>query len=476
MSTLVWFRNDLRVRDNPALYHARERGPVAALFCVCAVQWRQHDVGDHRLSFLLDSLHALHGELAALGIPLEIADTPRFDAVPQAVVNAARTHGARCVAFNEEYPLNERKRDSHVIRACEDAGIRTDVHHAGTILPPGSVLTGNGDPYTVFTPFRKRWLSLLDRSAQEPLAKPKRQRAAGSGEAARGRVGLGRGLPQTIDGVARGAVAERFPAGEKEAAARLQRFLLGPAERYQTDRDFPAIDGTSTLSPYLAVGAISARQCLHAALQANRGRPADGTPGLSTWVTELIWRDFYRHVVALFPHVSRGQGFRTETDALAWRHDPEDLAAWQEGRTGYPLVDAGMRQLNATGWMHNRLRMITAMFLSKHLLLDWRLGERWFMNKLVDGDFAANNGGWQWSASTGTDAAPYFRIFNPYTQARRFDPEGRFIRRWVPELETAPDRSLFDPDKYPVSGYPRPMVDHREARQRALEAFKSLKT
>lgn len=477
MTTLVWFRNDLRARDNPALYHACERGPVIALFCVCAAQWRQHDVGDKRLSFLLDTLHALADELRELGIPLEIAHTPRFDEVPEAVVKAARDHGARCVAFNEEYPLNEKKRDSRVIRACADAEIATDVHHAGTILPPGSVLTGNGDPYSVFTPFRKRWLSLLDRRALDPLGRPRSQRDSEPSKraASQRRSAADTGLPETIDDVGRGIVADLFPAGEREAASRLESFLEGPADRYQADRDFPAIDGTSTLSPYLAVGAVSARQCLHAAVQANGGRLADGNPGLSTWITELIWRDFYRHVIALFPHVSRGQAFRTETDALAWRHSKDDLAAWQEGRTGYPLVDAGMRQLNETGWMHNRLRMITAMFLSKHLLLDWRLGERWFMNKLVDGDFAANNGGWQWSASTGTDAAPYFRIFNPQTQAKRFDPKGRFIRRWVPELENAPNKSLFDPEKHPVKGYPRPVVDHRMARQRALDAFKALK-
>jgi deoxyribodipyrimidine photo-lyase len=365
-----------------------------------------------------------------------------------------------------------------VIRACEEAGIETEAHHAGTILPPGSVLTGNGDPYSVFTPFRKRWLSILDRRALEPLGRPRSQQRAGLDDGAErpsAPAAARSELPTGIDGVGRDKVRDRFPAGEEEAAGRLARFLQEPARRYDADRDFPAIDGTSTLSPYLAAGVISPRQCLHAAVQANGGRLADGNPGISAWITELIWRDFYRHVVALFPHVSRGQAFRTETDALAWRRSEADLAAWKEGRTGYPLVDAGMRQLNETGWMHNRLRMITAMFLSKHLLLDWREGERWFMNKLVDGDFAANNGGWQWSASTGTDAAPYFRIFNPHTQAKRFDPDGRFIRRWVPELADAPDRSLFDPDKHPVKGYPRPVVNHRLARQRALEAFKALK-
>jgi len=470
MATLVWFRNDLRLRDNPALYHARERGPVAALFCICDVQWRQHDVGDNRLSFLIDSLHVLREDLRRLGIPLHVAHTPRFDRVPNAVVQTARAFGLNRVAFNEEYPVNEKKRDSRVIRACADAGIQTDIHHAGTILPPGSVLTGSGEPYSVFTPFRKRWLHRLDRAALEPLPLPRHQR-----EPALDHRAGNSAVPASIDGVAGGRVAGLFPAGEGEASARLSSFIQDHARRYREDRDFPAIDGTSTLSPYLSIGAISARQCLHAAMEANHSSIDGGSPGLSAWMTELIWRDFYRHVIALFPHVSRGQAFRTETDDLAWRRSASDLATWQEGRTGYPLVDAGMRQLNETGWMHNRLRMVTAMFLSKHLLLDWRLGERWFMNKLVDGDFAANNGGWQWSASTGTDAAPYFRIFNPQTQAKRFDPEGRFIRRWVTELKDAPPNSLFNPTRYPVPGYPQPMVDHGHARQRALGAFRALK-
>ncbi len=466
MGTLVWFRNDLRLRDNPALYHASKRGDVVAVFFICETQWRDHDVGDNRLGFLLDCLHPLERDLLKRGISLRIEHVGRFAGVPERIVRLARSLNLDRVAFNEEYPLNEKKRDSRVIRACKTAGVETDVYHSGTILPPGSVLTGNGDPYTVFTPFKRRWLSQVDSSALEPLGLPRRQGSQTAESSA---------LPGSIDGVDRARVAKRFPGGEAEAQRRLRDFMQGPSRRYASDRDFPELDGTSALSAYLSVGAISPRQCLSAAVKANRGRIGDGDPGICTWISELIWRDFYRHVIAMFPHVSRGQAFRPEADRVAWRRSAKDLAAWQEGRTGYPLVDAGMRQLNETGWMHNRLRMITAMFLSKHLLLDWRLGERYFMNQLVDGDFAANNGGWQWSASTGTDAAPYFRIFNPSTQAKRFDPEGRFIRRWVPELEGAPARSLFNPGKHLTPGYQAPIVDHAIARQRALDAFKALK-
>ena len=209
----------------------------------------------------------------------------------------------------------------------------------------------------------------------------------------------------------------------------------------------------------------------HAAAIVNGGGLVGGA--LDGWINELVWREFYRHVIAAFPHVSRGEAFRRETDAIRWRHAPEEFEAWQNGLTGYPFVDAAMRQLRDTGWMHNRLRMVTAMFLSKHLLIDWREGERHFMNNLVDGDFASNNGGWQWSASTGTDAAPYFRIFNPAAQGKKFDPGGVFTRRLVPELADVPDRYLFEPHASGLAlDYPQPIVEHRFARERALAAFR----
>lgn len=466
MRTLVWFRNDLRVDDNPALYHACAHGDVVAVFCVCNRQWRSHDVGDNRFAFLLDSLHALARDLHGLGIPLRLVNEPWFDGLAKRLVNVAQSVRADALTFNEEYPLNERVRDSRVTRAFESAGMAVTSHHGGALQSPGTVLTHQGEPYTVFTPFKRRWLGRLDSAVLEPLPRPRRQPRPEVEDSA---------LPEQTDGVQRNRVAEQWPGGAREAHRRLTQFIDDRAACYQDQRDFPAVAGTSTLSPYLSVGSISARSCLHAAFQANDGRLDGGCPGLRNWISELIWRDFYRHVTAQFPHVSRGQAFRRELDALPWRHAPAEFEAWQAGLTGYPLVDAAMRQLNDTGWMHNRLRMVTAMFLSKHLLLDWRLGERYFMEQLVDGDFAANNGGWQWSASTGTDAAPYFRIFNPFTQAQRFDPEGLFVRRHVPELAEAPTRAVLNPVKYPVDGYPPPIVDHRMARQRALDSFQALR-
>lgn len=249
---------------------------------------------------------------------------------------------------------------------------------------------------------------------------------------------------------------------------------------YQQQRDFPALSGTSSLSPYLAAGVISIRRCFNAALQLNQGELLSGQPGLSTWLNELLWREFYLHLMAAYPKLSKQQPFQAQTQQVQWRHAPADFAAWCQGQTGMPIVDAAMRQLLATGWMHNRLRMISASFLSKNLLIDWRLGEAWFMQHLIDGELAANNGGWQWCASTGTDAAPYFRVFNPVTQAERFDPEARFIQHWLPELAGLSSKACYLPKQEPQQlaalNYPKLIVELKMSRLRAIEAFQDLKT
>ena len=289
-------------------------------------------------------------------------------------------------------------------------------------------------------------------------------------------------LPGEVEGFARPSQALRdlWPAGEDEARQRLATFADQQIDYYQDERDFPAKPGTSQLSAYLAAGVISPRQCLHAALQSNQGEFESGSPGAVTWINELLWREFYKHILVGYPRVSKQRAFRAETEALAWRQVPEELAAWQEARTGLPIIDAAMRQLLETGWMHNRLRMVVAMFLTKNLLIDWREGERFFMRHLIDGDLAANNGGWQWSASTGTDAAPYFRIFNPLSQSEKFDREGLFIKHWLPELAGLDKKAVHNPaalgSLFGVAGYPKPMVDLGRSRDRALAAFRNLPT
>ena len=287
-------------------------------------------------------------------------------------------------------------------------------------------------------------------------------------------------IPQSVKGFTPPTESLRalWPAGEGHAQQRLAHFANEQIHYYKDERDLPAVPGTSQISAYLAAGVISPRQCLHAALQNNHGEFESGSPGVFTWVTELLWREFYKHILVGYPRVSRHRAFRLETEFLPWRDAPEELAAWKEGRTGIPIIDAAIRQLLETGWMHNRLRMVVAMFLTKNLLIDWREGERFFMQHLIDGDLAANNGGWQWSSSTGTDSVPYFRIFNPLSQSERFDPEGRFIKHWLPELADLNKKEIHNPSiaggLFGIANYPRPMVDLKKSRERALTAFKNL--
>ena len=473
MRPLVWFRSDLRTADNSALHTAcaAAEGPVAALFLVCADQWREHDWGRPRADFLQRSVAQLRADLAALDIPLLVRAAGSFGAAPAAVVGAARDAGCDAVFCNAEPEWNELQRDRAAAQACADAGLAWHLHDDQTVLPPSSLATRQGGTYTVYTPYWNNWrLSLLRAGVPEPAPAPSR-RPSRAVEPEPGPSDWG-----AFDGPS--VPSSRWPAGERAARRRLDEFVSGPINLYHERRNQAELaGGTSELSPYLAVGAVSARQCLSAVLNRNGGLLDTLGMGPAVWVKELVWREFYRHVMTGYPRVARGRAFKIGTERLAWRWDDDELAAWQQGRTGYPYVDAGLRQLAAEGWMHNRLRMITAMFLTKHLLHDWREGEQWFARSLVDVDLASNNGGWQWCASTGTDASPYFRVFNPATQGRRHDPDGAYVRRWVPELAGLGAREIHDPP--PAArrhcGYPDPIVDHTVARHRVMAAFRGLK-
>ncbi len=463
---LVWFRRDLRVDDNTALLAAASLADdgLVALYVVSPGEWRAHDDAPAKVDFWLRNLTALADSLAALHVALvvETADAPAD--IPALVRRVVERHGCTEVHANREYEVNESRRDVEVRAAL---GVPLHLHDDRVLLAPGTVRTQSATPYTVFTPFKRQWLTVLAATDVTPRPAPKPLRPV---------EGLSSSVVPPLASPLDPAL---WPAGEAAAAHALKVFVAEKIATYRTGRDLPALDATSRLSPYLAAGVISPRRCLAAAMSANRGLAAGGNEGPDTWISELCWRDFYTHVMVAFPRVSMGRAFRKETDAVKWRHAPDELARWCDGTTGFPLVDAAMRQLRATGWMHNRLRMLVAMFLTKDLLIDWREGERHFMRHLVDGDLAANNGGWQWSSSTGTDAQPYFRIFNPSTQAERYDPEGDFVREWVPELRGLTTKALLSLEKMgPMErrslAYPAPMVDHAKARERTLAAFKGL--
>lgn len=469
MHHVCWLRHDLRCADNTALLaaSAQDDAAVTALYLITPTQWREHEVAAVRVDFELRQLAVLREDLAALGIPLVVLQAERYDDVPSLLREWCRTHAVDEMHANIQHEVNERARDAGVTVVLGAAGVRCHWHEDLCILPPGRVLTGEGRPYTVFSPFKRNWLQQLG-SGSRPRGLPARRRRQAPVASE-----VPSALPDWTPHVDEPLRLHLWPAGEQAAHARLASFADADLGDYDRQRDRPAINGTSTLSPYLAAGILSARQCLAVALQR---RAAGGREsGIDTWISELCWRDFYKHILVHFPHVCRGRAFRRETDAIAWRDDDALFEAWCEGRTGYPIVDAAMRQLRETGWMHNRLRMITAMFLSKDLFIDWRRGESHFMRHLIDGDFSANNGGWQWSASTGNDAAPYFRVFNPESQGRKFDPDGEFIRRFVPELAGLDAARIHAPHAKSVfPGYALPVVDHGAARLHAIASFKAL--
>lgn len=481
MRPLVWFRNDLRVADNTALASAcaRADGGVVAVFLVARKQWEQHDWGSPKIDFILRNVAALSDALMKLRIPLHLIECDTFNGAPKAIAKLAKEQQCDAVFFNREYEVNELARDAAATSLLTKEGLEVAAFDDQTVLPPDELRTGAGQFYRVFTPFKNAWIdAVTKRLPVQVWAVPKTVWSDVKPSSA-GSPTLAHLLPKW-ERSADENIAKLWPAGESEAHRRLKSFIAKAIVRYKDDRDFPALDGTSTLSPYLSAGVISPRQCLTAAMAANEGRIDTGERGITTWISELIWREFYRHVIVGFPRVCRYQPFKPETKRITWREDDAGFAAWREGRTGVPIVDAAMRQLNATGWMHNRLRMVSAMFLTKDLFIDWHLGERYFMQKLVDADLAQNNGGWQWSASTGTDAAPYFRIFNPISQSQKFDPRGTFIRQYCPELEGLDDDSIHDPSQIPMLlrstlEYPEPIVNHSAARARVMEAFGAIK-
>ncbi|NLF50468.1 MAG: deoxyribodipyrimidine photo-lyase [Leptolinea sp.] len=454
-SVIWWIRRDLRLGNNPALLAALSSGlkviPVFVLDDRLLVSPE-----NRRQRFLISGLHRMAESIRESGGQLVIRRGKPEDELRRLVEET----GAKRIFAEEDYSPYARKRDLDVGRILPLEMVSgLTVHH------PGAVLKDDGTPYTVFTPFSRKWKSLPEfNPAGRPIGS-QFQKACWLES-----IPLPDGRP--IPG---------FPAGEVEALTRLLSFFNDRLEDYDEARDRMDLDGTSALSPYLRFGMISPA-FLVAEVRALIRKFANNKGALS-WLNELVWREFYQSILYHFPVVNR-ESFNPKYRNVTWRNDSEELDAWRLGMTGYPVVDAGMRQLVSTGWMHNRARMITASFLTKDLLIDWREGERWFMEKLVDGDMASNNGGWQWSAGTGTDAAPYYRIFNPVLQGKKFDPHGDYVRCWVPELGGVSAEWIHEPWLMPESlqtnlgvtvgkDYPKPIVDHRMARDRALAAYKA---
>ncbi len=473
---IVWFRNDLRIADNPALTAAVSIGaPVIPVYI------REEDPADRWLSgaasrwWLHGSLERLGAALARLGSPL-VLRTGEPGAVLDALI--AET-GAGTVRWNRRYAPAAVERDRRVKAALKDRGIGAHSHNAGLLFEPWTVRTKSGGPFKVFSPFWRALLALPE--PPRPTRAPDHLPAPATPVRSERLEDWGY-LPTKPDWA--GGLRAAWTPGEEEAKERLADFLDGPVAQYATLRDRPDHDGTSSLSPHLAFGEIGPRQVWHAARHAAQARP-ELASGIDAFLRELGWREFNHHLLHSVPALPETPLDGRFAD-FPWQSDDDRLKAWQRGRTGYPIVDAGMRQLWRTGWMHNRVRMIVASFLIKDLLLPWQTGQDWFWDTLVDADLANNAGNWQWVAGCGADAAPFFRIFNPVLQGEKFDPEGDYVRRFVPELArlparwihkpwTAPDAVLRDAGLRLDRDYPRPVVDHGAARDRALAAFETLR-
>ncbi|KAL9094430.1 MAG: hypothetical protein Q9165_003280 [Trypethelium subeluteriae] len=481
-----WFKRDLRLADNRALHLASEKAksksvPLVCMFVVSPQDYQAHCTAAVRVDFELRSLEVLKADLEELDIPLHVMVVPKRKEVPEKVIEKCIEWKASHIFCNIEYEVDELRRESLMTRRCLEKGINFTAMHDDVVVVPGQLRTGAGKQFSVYSPWYRAWVAHIHR---RPELLERYESPAKNPQSARKTFKdlFEMSIPSApenkqLSSEEKTRFESMWPAGEHEAEERLQKFLQEKIGKYKDTRNFPAANSTAVISVHLSAGTLAARTAVRMAREENSTQKLDGgNAGISGWISELAWRDFYKHVLAHWP---MNKPFKFEYTNIEWEYNDEHFAAWCEGRTGFPIVDAAMRQLNHMGYMHNRCRMIVASFLSKDLLIDWRMGERYFMEHLIDGDFASNNGGWGFSASTGVDPQPYFRIFNPLLQSEKFDPKGDYIRKWVKELENVQGNAVHAPYERGAEkmakekGYPRPIVEHKVCRDRALARYKA---
>lgn len=473
-TNILWFRNDLRIADNPALIAAT----ADSAQCVAIYYWVEEyenlfPIAPVKADLIRRRLCSFDDELKAINIPLIVFSLKKESNLVDHVETLCEELCADSLYFNNEYPFYERRRDKSVTVMLREKRVKVNRFDDRLIFAPRSIRNLQGDPYRVFTPFKKKCLDVLSYSPVFPLGTPSPQENFSLDFLAN----LSQ-ISHSVNVCLKGSIGanstdvpeDLWSADLAMLNQNIERFILNDIDDYHKLRDFPGEEGTSKLSPYLAIGMISSRQLISKLFE-HFGGIHHLTEGANVWFSEIIWREFYQHLIIDFPSLSRGKPMQEKTVFFPWKGHSHLFDAWARGETGFPIVDAAMKQLLHTGWMHNRLRMITASFLTKNLQIDWRLGERFFMEHLVDGDFAANNGGWQWSASTGADASPYFRVFNPVSQSERFDKETSFICEWLPELALLPAEKRHNPCG---EGYIPPIVDLKSSRAETIALFSQL--
>jgi len=472
--TLFWHRRDLRLSDNAGLHAAFELSvKTIGIFCLDPHLLEADDAAPARVAYMLGCLRELEAAYRQLGSRLLVLKGDPRTMLP----DFAEKIGARNVLWNRDVEPYARDRDYTVTAALHERDINVDTAWDQLLHVPGAIRTSsvNSKPYTVFTPYRKNW-SRQPKAA--PFPTPLRACDLTADELAIAEEAGAVGVPSAADLGVEWSAGFPIEPGETATRAVLESFTTGEIFKYDTARNFPGRAGTSGMSAALKFGTIGIREVWQATVRASEAcKTVEACNGVRTWQDELIWREFYQTVMYFFPELAKGP-YREHWQDFPWDNDRAKFQAWCDGRTGYPIVDAAMRQLNETGWMHNRCRMIVASFLTKDLIIDWRWGERYFMQHLVDGDLSANNGGWQWSASSGMDPKP-LRIFNPTTQGKKFDPDAVYVRRWVPELKGLDPKRIHSGDLTPIEvqsyGYVMPIVDHAVQRDRFKDLYKQQK-
>jgi deoxyribodipyrimidine photo-lyase len=462
---LLWFRQDLRLSDNPALVAAARKGPVIPIYILddeAPGQWKR---GGASRWWLHHSLAALDADLQKLGSKLILRRGPALKVLQSLITET----GAQAVHWNRQYEPWAIARDSRIKEQLKTQGLHTESSNASLLREPWEMKTGTGGPYRVFTPF---WRAVRADMPALDLPQAPRQVPGPAKWPTTEPLASWKLLPTKPDWST--GFGPLWTPGERGARKRLDTFLSSALDGYASNRDRPDIEATSRLSPHLHFGEISPRQVCKAAMAQAQSQGKES--GADKFMSEVGWREFSYHLLYHFPHLPE-RNYREAFDAFPWNDDETTFSKWTRGQTGYPIVDAGMRELWATGYMHNRVRMVAASFLIKHLLIPWQRGEAWFWDTLLDADLANNAASWQWVAGSGADAAPYFRIFNPVMQGEKFDTAGIYVRRWIPELKDCPDRFIQRPWEAPdftSLRYPAPIVEHTMARDRALKAFQSL--